>query len=208
MLTSETVHELIVRGGAPALFLLLLAGIVGLPIPDETLLTASGFLVRHGELRAGPAALAALGGSICGITISYVLGRTLGFTLIHRYGSWLHLTDDRLARFHGWYQKMGRWSLLVGYFVPGVRHATAIAAGASGLSWRGFAPFAYTGALLWVATFLTAGYLLAEELRRTSALAHRLIAGCAIAVVLVVLVAGAVRWRRRAGTARSSTPRD
>ncbi len=30
---------------SPALFLLLMLGIVGLPIPDETLLTFSGYLI-------------------------------------------------------------------------------------------------------------------------------------------------------------------
>ncbi len=47
---------------------------------------------------------------------------------------------------------------MIGYFVPGVRHFTAIVAGTSKLEYHGFAAFAYTGALLWVSTFLFIGY--------------------------------------------------
>ena len=64
--------------GYPALFLLLMLGIVGLPIPDETLLTFSGYLIFKNELALMPTLATAFLGSICGITVSYVIGRRLG----------------------------------------------------------------------------------------------------------------------------------
>ncbi len=44
-----------------------------------------------------------------------------------------------------------------------MRHLTAFTAGASRLEFRQFAPYAYSGGLCWVATFLTLGYFLGEE---------------------------------------------
>jgi membrane protein DedA with SNARE-associated domain len=64
--------------GYPALFLLLMLGIVGLPIPDETLLTFSGYLIFKNQLLWMPTMATAFFGSICGITISYLIGRRLG----------------------------------------------------------------------------------------------------------------------------------
>ena len=58
---------------------------------------------------------------------------------------------------------MGHWALTFGYFIPGVRHFTAYAAGMSELEAPQFALFAYSGAVLWVGTFLSLGYFLGER---------------------------------------------
>jgi len=137
-----------------------------LPVPDEWLLTFSGFLVFKRTLLFVPTFAAAFCGSACGITVSYTLGRIFDTYVLVKYGSYIHLTPDRLARVHSWFERRGRWTLLVGYFVPGVRHLTGYIAGASELSFSNFALFAYTGAFCWVAVFITLGYFLGEEWNR------------------------------------------
>lgn len=42
----------------------------------------------------------------------------------------------------------GYWLLMIGYFIPGVRHITALGAGISRISFRPFMVFAYTGAVI------------------------------------------------------------
>jgi membrane protein DedA with SNARE-associated domain len=76
----------ITRYEYPALFLLLMLGIVGLPIPDETLLLFAGSLTFAHRLAAGPTLAAAFLGSACGISLSYWLGRTLGYSLAGSLG--------------------------------------------------------------------------------------------------------------------------
>jgi len=51
--------------GYAAIFVLLLLGIVGLPVPDETMLVFSGYLVFKGTLHPIPAFFTALAGSWC-----------------------------------------------------------------------------------------------------------------------------------------------
>ena len=152
--------------GYAGIFSLLILGIVGLPVPDEWLLTFSGFLVFKRTLLFVPTFAAAFCGSACGITVSYTLGRIFDTYVLVKYGSYIHLTPDRLARVHSWFERRGRWTLLVGYFVPGVRHLTGYIAGASELSFSNFALFAYSGAFCWVAVFITLGYFLGEEWNR------------------------------------------
>src|SRR5207253_10228997 len=65
-----------------------------------------------------------------------------------------------------WFERRGRWTLLVGYFIPGVRHLTGYVAGASELSFPNFALFAYTGAFCWATIFITLGYVLGEQWNR------------------------------------------
>lgn len=179
--------------------MLLVFGIVGLPVPDETLLTFTGYLIYTGRLRLAPAALAALMGSMCGITVSYILGRTFGIGLIHRYGKYIHLTEERIRKAHNWFERAGRWGLTFGYFIPGVRHFTAYAAGMSDLEPPVFAVFAYAGALLWSATFITLGYFLGERWEAASATVHRWVfsAVAVLAVLgLVFLLVRRLRARR------------
>jgi len=153
----------ITQYGYFAIFGLLMFGIAGLPVPDETLLTFTGYLVYTGRLSLPLAFMAALCGSGCGITLSYILGRTFGIALIHRYGRYLWIKEEHINKAHAWFERAGHWSLTFGYFIPGVRHFTAYAAGMSCLEAPRFALFAYSGAALWSASFIGLGYLLGER---------------------------------------------
>jgi membrane protein DedA with SNARE-associated domain len=170
---EQHVLDWISRYGYPAIFCLLMLGIVGLPVPDETLLAFTGYLIFSHRLQAVPAFLTVLLGTICGITLSYTLGRTFGLALIHRFGKYIHLTEERLAKAHRFFERVGHWSLTFGYFVPGVRHLTAYAAGVSYVQPRTFALFAYLGALLWASTFLAIGYFLGDRWQAVSEQIHR-----------------------------------
>ena len=192
----EHVAQWIATYGYPAIFVLLVFGIVGLPVPDETLMTFTGYLVYAGHMKLVPAFLAAFGGSACGITISYLLGRTFGIAVIHRYGKYVGLTEERINYAHNWFERVGRWGLTFGYFIPGVRHFTAYAAGMSDLEPHIFAVFAYSGAFIWAATFLALGYFLGERWEATSERIHRyVLIATGVGVVLGLIYLAYRRWR-------------
>jgi membrane protein DedA with SNARE-associated domain len=149
--------------GYLGVFSSLMLGMFGLPIPEETILASIGFLIFKGYFHPVPTLLTAFLGSICGITVTYLMGRTLGMPLLEKYGKYLRITPARLAQAHQWFEKYGKWSLFGGYFLPGVRHLAAFSAGVSGLEYRYFAPFAYSGGLLFVAAFLSLGYMVGDE---------------------------------------------
>ena len=185
----------ITQYGYFAIFALLMFGIVGLPVPDETLLTFCGFLVYKGRLALAPAFGTAFAGSTCGITLSYFLGRTFGLALIHRYGRYVRITEEHVMKAHAWFERVGRWGLTFGYFVPGIRHFTAYAAGMSELEPPQFALFAYSGGALWVATFLSLGYFLGERWEAVEQNIHRYLVWITIAGVIAL--AGYFVWRKR-----------
>ncbi|HUK54164.1 MAG TPA: DedA family protein [Candidatus Binatia bacterium] len=178
------------------IFGLLVFGIVGLPIPDEFLLTFVGFLVFRGQLNFAPALAAAFAGSACGITLSYLLGRTAGSWVLHRYGHWLHVDEALLQRVHAWFERYGGWTLTFGYFIAGVRHLTALVAGSAEFEPPRFAAFAYAGALLWTTTFIGLGVFLGERWHEASRL-YRHLPALALAALLLVLVVYLIwRWTR------------
>lgn len=186
--------------GPAGLFVLLFLGVFGLPVPDETLLTFAGVLVRQGDLHFGTAYAAAVVGSMGGISLSYTIGRTFGLGVVDRFGRWMHVTRADLARVEGWFERSGRWLLTFGYFIPGVRHFTAIVAGSSRLPPQVFARFAYTGAALWALTFMTFGWYVGPAWEAALERAHRHILVVVIAVVVLAAGYAVVHhlWLRRA----------
>ena len=192
---EQHVFAWIAQYGYLAIFALLMLGIAGLPVPDETLLTFCGFLIFRGKLAPTATFATAFAGSACGITLSYVLGRTFGIALIHRYGKYLRITEDHVHKAHAWFERVGHWGLTFGYFVPGVRHFTAYAAGMSELEWPHFVLYAYSGGILWVGTFLSLGYFLGDQWEAVEKNIHHYLLWTTVACA-IGLVAWLV-WRKR-----------
>jgi membrane protein DedA with SNARE-associated domain len=193
----------IAQYGYGAIFLLLVLGVVGLPVPDETLLVYCGYLISKGVMHPAEAFLAAVAGSWCGISLSYTIGRTAGIGVVHKFGKYLHITDERLAKVHAWFDRVGHWALFIGYYIAGVRHFTAIVAGTSKLRFTRFMMFAWTGGALWVATFLTLGYFLGENWERIAETIHHDMLYISIVVVAAGLVYYLIRRRKKESGVRS-----
>ena len=176
-------------------------GIAGVPVPDETLLTFAGYLVFKQKLTFLPTLATAFLGSSCGITVSYAFGRGLGLHLVRKVGPLLRLKPEHLSQVQTWFARWGKYTLIIGYFVPGVRHVTAFVAGSSKLPLPVFALFAYSGALVWTSSLIGLGYLFGEEWAHLSDTLHRplimLAALVSLALALYVLL-----WRRRQTVAR------
>jgi membrane protein DedA with SNARE-associated domain len=187
--------------GYVGIFGLLMLGIVGAPIPDETLLVFTGYLIFKHELEPLPAFAAGFLGSICGITVSYALGRMLGLYVVTRLGRFLHVEPEDLDHVRTWYEGKGKYGLVISYFIPGIRHLAAYVAGSSRLPLPVFATFAYLGGLLWSGSFISIGYVLGDEWEQMSMSLHRyLLIGAG--VITVVLVIGFILMRRRTGQPR------
>lgn len=199
----DQIFQWVEQYGDMALFVLLVAGIVGLPIPDETLLAFAGSLIWKGTLSAAPTLLAAFGGSCCGITISYVLGRTLGIAALHKFGRFLHVDAAKIERLHNWFEHRGHWTLTFGYYVPCVRHVTAIMAGTGRMRLGHFMVFAYGGALIWSASWILLGFLLGTQWRHVSHLIHHhLRVATLIAIALILVFILVKKWLARRQQAR------
>ena len=161
--TNDIFSLWLMQYGGIALFVLLTVGIIALPVPEETLMLIAGTLMFNGKLPIVSTILAAFFGALCGITVSYVIGRTAGHYLVIKYGRWVGLTEKRVQKAHDWFARFGKWALLIGYFIPCIRHLTGISAGTSEFSYKQFATYAYLGAAIWVSTFLSIGFFFGKQ---------------------------------------------
>ena len=181
-----------------ALFGFLMLGIAGIPLPDEFLLATVGVVAfghKYG-MEFWPTLLVAWAGASCGITFSYVLGRTAGLGAVHKWGKYFHITPEKLQKTHDWYaHKKGRWALMFCIFAPVWRHLTAIVAGTSKMPFWEFALCAYTGTLMWVSTFITLGFFFGKEWQRMSKRLHVALLICSVLAGIGMLAY--IVWKNR-----------
>lgn len=192
---QETMTYWMTHYGAFSLFILLALGVVALPVPDETLMVLAGILIKAGEMPFLSTVLASFLGSMFGITLSYIIGRTAGSGLLHHYGSKVGITEDKLAIAHEWFAHYGKWTLTFGYFLPGIRHLTGFAAGTSELNYSQFALFAYLGAAVWATVFLSIGYFVGNYWYDIIAIVEQY-SDFAFPAAFVAAVATYFLWRR------------
>lgn len=181
-----------------AIFIALGLGIVGLPVPDETLMAYAGFLVSQGKLNYLYTLLVAFAGTSCGITVGYGLGKTLGNPFIKKYASKMHVNPEDIQRAENYYNRYGKLALFIGYFMPGARHLTALFAGTSLMPYPTFALFAYSGGLVWTITLVSLGYFLGEKWHHVYMYSHRFIMPLIfLTIILFSLIIYVVNMKRR-----------
>ncbi|MBM0067632.1 DedA family protein [Alkalicoccobacillus gibsonii] len=187
----EFVKELIAHYGYFGILIALVGGIVGLPIPDELLLITVGYFTHSGELNLYLSILISLLGSIIGISISYFLGKKLGLPFLLTHGSKFFLSNKKIDRAQVLFQKYGAFILVIGYFIPGVRHLTGYIAGISNLPYKRFSLYAYSGAFVWVNTFIFAGNHMRWDWQKLSdsIIAHKFLVGSLIGFIILFTVA-------------------
>jgi membrane protein DedA with SNARE-associated domain len=186
MLENAGFSQLISQYGYIAIFGFLAGGMIGMPLPDETIMIFAGYLVRAGSLNYCPTVFAAIIGSLSGITVSFLIGRDIGVPILDRFGHRIGLTKKKMARVEKWFNRFGKFALPIGYFVPGVRHIMAYFVGVSRMPYRDFALYAYTGGIFWVVLFVSLGWVLGDSWYRVSNSIHHYWA--LIVLILVVLV--------------------
>lgn len=158
MLTNLLEHY-----GYALIYLFLCLEMLALPLPGEMMLSYTGLFVFEGKLNWLLSMASAGAGVLTGVTLSYWIGYRLGRPFISRHGSKVHLTEERMDQITGWFERYGDKLLFAAYFIPGVRHITGYFCGVTRMPFRRYALFAYTGALFWVALFISLGKVLGPK---------------------------------------------
>jgi len=181
-------EQWVTQYGYAAIFVIQALSIFGVPFPDESTLVFFGYLVFKLNLNPVFAIASAAAGSMCGISISYGLGRSMGFFALRKLVRFFRVSPEALEKTHAQYNRFGPWLLFFGYFIPGVRHINAAVSGSLQLGFRRFALYAWTGAVVWVSVFVGIGYLLGEQW----ALLFKQIESRLMTIILIALAAALV----------------
>ena len=153
------IDSFILNYGYIAIFLILMLGIIGLPIPipDEVLMLLTGYFTKIGTLDYMFSLFICFIGSFFGMLVSYFIGKKAGRPLIQRFGKWVGITEKRIVKTEKWMHKYGPFSIIVSYFIPGIRHIIFYFCGVSHLRLKTYVLYAGIGAVAWCFLLITVG---------------------------------------------------
>ncbi|MTD42534.1 DedA family protein [Erwinia sp. CPCC 100877] len=144
------------------LFLILFCetGLVVTPfLPGDSLLFVAGALssLPSNDLNVHMMAALMVVAAVIGDAVNYTIGRLFGEKLFSNPDSKI-FRRRYLDKTHAFYEKHGGKTIILARFVPIVRTFAPFVAGMGRMSYRHFAFYNVTGALLWVLLFTYAGY--------------------------------------------------
>ncbi|ATG16916.1 TPA: DedA family protein [Providencia alcalifaciens] len=148
------------------LFLILFCetGLVVTPfLPGDSLLFVAGAIAAlpSNDLNVHVMVLLMIIAAIIGDAVNYTIGRIFGEKLFQNPNSKI-FRRSYLDKTHEFYEKHGGKAIILARFVPIVRTFAPFVAGMGKMSYRHFAFYNVTGALLWVLLFTYAGYLFGD----------------------------------------------
>lgn len=181
--------------GLGGLFVGVLVEAMGVPFPGGALIIFSGVLVDRGILELYHAALTAVAGFNAGAATAFFIGRHIGEPFFLRYGSRLHLTEERFSKAQEWLERSAAAFILVGRFIPMVSNLIPYVAGLSGLGWGRFLFYTTVFSLCWTSLNLSIGILFSKNWERIFPFVHRNLVLSALFVLLIVILYGVKRHK-------------
>ena len=144
----------------PAIFVVVVLGNVGLPVPEETVLALGGFLAQRGVLHLPGVLAVGVLAAVTGDNLGYWAARRYGREALERYGRYVWITPDRLEKASAAMTRHGGLAVFAARFVPGVRSLAGPVAGATGMRPVTFMTGNALGALAYVPYAVGLGYAL------------------------------------------------
>jgi membrane protein DedA with SNARE-associated domain len=191
-----SISHLIDTYGYLAVFVLVAAESLGIPLPGETALITAGIYAGHTH-RLNPwlIFLVASAAAIIGDNIGYWIGDKGGYRLARRYGSKVRLDERKLKIARYLFDRYGGRVVFFGRFVSVLRTYAAFLAGTSKMRWRKFLPANAAGGIVWAAVYTFAAYFAGDALQRaTGVIDWVLIGATVVAIVIAILL-----FRRQTG---------
>ncbi len=140
-------------------------GLVVTPfLPGDSLLFAAGAIAAapdQNTLNVHVMALLLLTAAILGDAVNYAVGRKMGKAVFDKKDSRI-FKPQYLERTHKFFEKYGNKTIVIARFVPIVRTFAPFLAGVGTMSYRKFAMYNVTGAILWVGIMTYAGYFFGQ----------------------------------------------
>jgi membrane-associated protein len=162
-------------------------GLVVTPfLPGDSLLFVAGTIAALGDMDIFVVSATLIAAALCGDNCNYWIGRWAGLKLFARWINPLYL-----QRTHEFYERHGGKTIILARFVPIVRTYVPFVAGVGAMPYGRYLAFCVAGALIWVGSLCTAGYLFGNL-----PIIRNNLTVVIMAIVLLSISPGLVAWAR------------
>ncbi|WP_289242358.1 DedA family protein [uncultured Campylobacter sp.] len=155
--------DLVADWGYLGIFLLMALESSFFPFPSEVVMIPAGYLVYTGQMNLYMAFAAGAFGSLAGALFNYYLCYFLGRPFIAKYGKYVGITDEKMAKFESFFNRYGEISTFNCRLIPGIRQYISLPAGLAKMNIFTFSLYTTLGAGIWVAILLAIGYYIGDQ---------------------------------------------
>lgn len=196
---ASFIQELVVGMGYPGLFLLIALESTLVPIPSELVMPFAGYLAVKGQFSLTAVVVINSVAALTGSAISYWIGMAGGKPLLMKYGKYALIRTKDIERTEVFFARHGRATILIGRFLPVIRHIISLPAGVARMPLIPFLTQTFIGATVWGTVLILLGYELGDDfVGFAKKLKHiDLMIGIVIIVILLALLVHFVVRRRR-----------
>lgn len=195
---SDWVQSVVAAGGYPFVFLFIMLESTLVPIPSELVMPFAGFMASQGKFSLPVILVINSVGALVGSGICYWIGVVGGKPFLVKYGKYFLVTQHEIARTEAFFARHGNKTILIGRFLPVIRHIISVPAGIARMPLPGFFLQTFLGSTIWGGVLIVLGYYVGANWKVFSnALKH--VDHIIAAILVLALVALAIRFvvRRR-----------
>lgn len=190
------VHHLLSQYGYAAVFVLVAAESLGIPLPGETILIAAAIYAGSTHrLAVWLIFIVAAIAAITGDNIGFWIGDKGGYRLLRRYGRYIRADPAKIKIGRLIFDRHGPKVVFFGRFVSVLRTYAAFLSGTLKMRWRRFLPWNAAGGIVWAAIYSFVPYAIGNAIHAVSTPADIALGIAAVVVIVAVIVL----LRRQAG---------
>lgn len=152
----EIVIETFKEYGYLGIYFWLWLGMLGIPIPNEVIVTTIGYLTKTTLLEGPKTFMISYLGIISSLTTSYLFGRLIGSKLLTFFSKYKRPSRS-IERSISLIHKLHVYALSISYFLPGARNFVPFLFGTMKLPFLRFAIFSYLTSFFWFVIFFSFG---------------------------------------------------
>ena len=201
------ISHLVDTYGYWAVFVMVTAESLGIPLPAETALIAAATYAGQTH-RLEPWLLwgVASAAAIIGDNIGFWIGDKGGYRIARRYGAKVGIKESHLKTARYLFDRHGAKVVFFGRFVSILRAYAAFFSGVSKMRWRIFLVANAAGGILWAAIYTWAAYLLGNTFKNVSQTLNYVLLGCAAVAIVVAMLTVRGQFGKLASKAEQAYP--
>jgi membrane protein DedA with SNARE-associated domain len=196
---SQWAQGVIQTLGYPGVFVLIMLESTLVPIPSEVVMPFAGYMASQGKFALPVILVINSVGALVGSGICYWIGVVGGKPFLVKYGKYFLVSQHDIARTETFFARHGKKTILIGRFLPVIRHVISIPAGIARMPLPAFFLQTFLGATIWGGVLIVLGYYLGTNWETFSNTLDRIDLPIKIILVLALVALGirfVVRRRR------------
>jgi membrane protein DedA with SNARE-associated domain len=155
---AQWIQDVVKALGYPGVFLFITLESTLIPIPSEIVMPFAGYMASKGTFSLPVILIINSTAALLGSGLCYGIGVIGGKPFLENYGKYFLVRQHDIAKTEAFFAKHGKKTILIGRFLPVIRHVISVPAGIARMPLPGFFLQTFLGSTIWGGALILLGY--------------------------------------------------